>query len=85
MLMQAILIKCSGLGMSVGVGGIEEEEGREEEGGGERREEVGRTVLGRGGWERRKGNGRDQFILYKIVSQFLMFKIHFCKGLIFSI
>ena len=39
MLMQAILIKCSGLGMSVGVGGIEEEEGREEEGGGGRREE----------------------------------------------
>ena len=39
MLMQAILIKCSGLGMSVGVGGIEEEEGREEEK--EWRKEVG--------------------------------------------
>lgn len=59
MLMQATLIKCSGLRMSVRVGGVEEEEGREEggKGGGGRREEVDRFVLGRGGWERRKDNG----------------------------
>lgn len=82
MFMQATLIKCNGQHMSVGGGGElkrrrkgrklgKKKEGGREEGRGERREEVGRFVLGRGGWERRKDNRGDQYILhmYKIVNQ----------------